>query len=73
MFNKVNQILNLLEGINGTECFLDIDLEGTITITISKTKINPVEIPDTYLSLDDEKLEAIDELNDFVSKLAERV
>lgn len=66
MFQKINQLNNLLEEITGNEVDIEI-VKGKLLITITENK-RGVAVPDP----DDVKLpdtDELDDLHDFVSSL----
>jgi nitrate reductase NapAB chaperone NapD len=67
MFNKINNLNNLLEEITGNEVDIEI-VKGKLLITITNNKAG-VKVP----NIDDVKLLDLDELNTFVSNLPEEV
>jgi hypothetical protein len=73
MIKKLNEIINLLESIHGTECDVEIDLDGSLTFKITKTKINEVRTPEDSLIHGDVKLRAMDELHEFLQNQAGRI
>lgn len=68
---QINHILNLMERINKKECEFTVDLEGTLTFTVSNNSINPVHIPEDYLDMPTEEPKLVLEDEDFDSFISE--
>jgi hypothetical protein len=73
VIKQLNEIINLLESIHGTECDVEVDLDRSITFKITKTKINEVRTPEDALLHGNVKLPAMDELHEFLQNKAGRV
>lgn len=74
MIKQLNEIINLLESIHGTECDVEVDLDGSLTIQITKTKINDVRYPEDHLHSGNVKLRtADDDFDEFLRSKSGRV
>ena len=68
MIKQLNEIINLLESINGTECDVEVDLDGSLTFVITKTKIKEARTSEDAQLHGNVKLPAMDELHEFLKK-----
>ena len=74
MIKQLNEIIHLLESIHGTECDVEIDLDGSLTFKITQTKINEVRIPEDSILHGDIKLRTVDDdFDDFIRSKSGRV
>jgi hypothetical protein len=73
MIKQLDEIIHLLENIHGTKCDVEFDLDGSLIIKITKSKINEVRTPEEALFHGNVKLRAMDELHEFLQDKAGRV
>lgn len=74
MIKQLDEIINLLESIHGTECDVEVDLNGSLIFKITKTKINDVRYPEDHLHSGNVKLHtADDDFDEFLRSKSGRV